>query len=80
MFVALSFFKLNFTDMILFRSLEQLSIIMGAGAPIYAPCAVAQQCIPQAFANAGRDPMDIDFTESHTTGLFHLSIYEYVLE
>lgn len=43
----------------------------GARAPLHAPSGVAQQeCIRAAFAQAGRDPKDVDFVECHATVSF----------
>jgi acyl transferase domain-containing protein len=41
----------------------------GARAPLHAPSGVAQQeCIRSAYAQAGRDPKEVDFVELHATG------------
>jgi len=41
----------------------------GARAPLHAPSGVAQQeCIRAAYAQAGRDPKEVDFVELHATG------------
>lgn len=40
----------------------------GARAPLHAPSGIAQQeCIRAAYAQAGRDPKDVDFVECHAT-------------
>jgi 3-oxoacyl-(acyl-carrier-protein) synthase len=48
----------------------------GSGAPLHAPYAAAQQqCIRDAFADAGRDPAEVDFVELHATGSYFLRKY-----
>jgi acyl transferase domain-containing protein len=43
----------------------------GSGAPLHAPNAAAQkQCVRDAFADAKRDPKEVDFVELHATGSF----------
>ena len=37
---------------------------------LYKPSAkLQQQCIREAFANAGRDPCEVDYVELHATGV-----------
>lgn len=47
----------------------------GSQFPVYVPNGAAQQlCISQAYAKAGRTPLEADYVELHMTGQFGLRV------
>jgi acyl transferase domain-containing protein len=65
------FFDRHNTSLTMLQILGTAINSSGSGAPLYAPNATAQkQCIRDAFADAKRDPKEVDFVELHATGSF----------